>query len=159
MRVNLTFQRERRVKRHHVPSCCLLRIPGLVWNTFMELVVLCVCSPDVDGQWEVDVVMSIRPSSSTGVLFALVSNDTVPLSVSVLTREPSDAVRLLRDAAFISQITIPPFPCTHTRSAFAHIVPPAVPAGVLGQHACCEARVVDAVLPRALRSGDACVCS
>lgn len=89
----------------------------------MELVVLCVCAADVDGQWGVDVVMSIRPSSSTGVLFALVSNDTVPLSVSVLTQEPNDAVRLLHDA-FISQITILPFFPAHTRSALAHIVPP-----------------------------------
>lgn len=46
---------------------------------------------NVDGHWRVDVVMSIRPSSSTGVLFALVSNDTIPLSVSVLSQEPNDA--------------------------------------------------------------------
>ncbi|XP_051560875.1 vitamin K-dependent protein S-like [Myxocyprinus asiaticus] len=43
------------------------------------------------GQWRVDVVMSIRPSSSSGVLFALVSNNTVPLSVSVVTKGPDDA--------------------------------------------------------------------
>ncbi|KAK7166837.1 hypothetical protein R3I93_006571 [Phoxinus phoxinus] len=43
------------------------------------------------GQWKVDVVMSIRPSSSTGVLFALVTNNTVPLSVAVVTRGPHDA--------------------------------------------------------------------
>ncbi|XP_017557361.1 vitamin K-dependent protein S isoform X3 [Pygocentrus nattereri] len=43
------------------------------------------------GHWRVDVVMSIRPSSSTGVLFALVSNSTVPLSVSVLTQGPNEA--------------------------------------------------------------------
>ncbi|XP_060716321.1 vitamin K-dependent protein S [Tachysurus vachellii] len=42
---------------------------------------------NVEGQWRVDVVMNIRPSSSTGVVFALVSNNTVPLSVSVLTQE------------------------------------------------------------------------
>lgn len=36
--------------------------------------------------------MSIRPSSSTGVLFALVYNNTVPLSVSVLTQGEEDAV-------------------------------------------------------------------
>ncbi|XP_056100138.1 vitamin K-dependent protein S [Rhinichthys klamathensis goyatoka] len=42
-------------------------------------------------QWTVDVVMSIRPSSSTGVLFALVTNNTVPLSVAVVTRGPVDA--------------------------------------------------------------------
>lgn len=43
------------------------------------------------GSWLVDVMMTIRPSSSTGVLFALVSNDTVPLSVAVVTRGPEDA--------------------------------------------------------------------
>ncbi|XP_039502922.1 vitamin K-dependent protein S isoform X2 [Pimephales promelas] len=43
-------------------------------------------------QWRVDVVMSVRPSSSTGVLFALVTNNTVPLSVAVVTRGPEDAV-------------------------------------------------------------------
>ncbi|XP_051558000.1 vitamin K-dependent protein S [Myxocyprinus asiaticus] len=44
-----------------------------------------------NDQWRVDVVMRIRPSSSSGVLFALVSNDTVPLSVSVVTKGPDDA--------------------------------------------------------------------
>lgn len=39
--------------------------------------------------------MSIRPSSSTGVIFALVSNTTIPLSISVLTQEPNDAVKQL----------------------------------------------------------------
>ncbi|XP_068161087.1 vitamin K-dependent protein S isoform X2 [Antennarius striatus] len=43
------------------------------------------------GRWKVDVKMNIRPSSSTGVLFALVSNDTVPLSVAVLTKGEEDA--------------------------------------------------------------------
>ncbi|XP_073698299.1 vitamin K-dependent protein S-like [Garra rufa] len=42
-------------------------------------------------RWSLDVVMSIRPSSSTGVLFALVSNGSVPLSVAVVTRGPDDA--------------------------------------------------------------------
>lgn len=56
---------------------------------------LCVCVADVDGQWRVDVVMNIRPSSSTGLLFALVSNHTIPLSIAVLTQEPNDAVKLL----------------------------------------------------------------
>lgn len=46
---------------------------------------------NVEGQWTVDVVMSLRPSSSTGVIFGLVSNDSVALSVSALTREPNDA--------------------------------------------------------------------
>lgn len=65
----------------------------------MSLFVLCVRIADVDVQWRVDVVMSIRPSSSTGILFALVSNDTVPLSVSVLTHEPNDTVKLLLASA------------------------------------------------------------
>ncbi|XP_008308531.1 vitamin K-dependent protein S [Cynoglossus semilaevis] len=41
--------------------------------------------------WKVDVSMNIRPSSSTGVLFALVYNDTVPLSVAVVTKGDKDA--------------------------------------------------------------------
>ncbi|XP_058485378.1 vitamin K-dependent protein S [Solea solea] len=41
--------------------------------------------------WTVDVRMTIRPSSSTGVLFALVYNNTVPLSVAVVTKGEGDA--------------------------------------------------------------------
>ncbi|XP_075876272.1 vitamin K-dependent protein S [Nelusetta ayraudi] len=41
--------------------------------------------------WNVEVKMSIRPSSSTGVLFALVHKDTVPLSVAVVTLGEEDA--------------------------------------------------------------------
>uniref|UniRef100_A0A673GS55 Vitamin K-dependent protein S n=1 Tax=Sinocyclocheilus rhinocerous TaxID=307959 RepID=A0A673GS55_9TELE len=47
--------------------------------------------------WKLDVVMNIRPSSSTGVLFALVSNHSVPLSVAVVTQGPDDAVRFSAD--------------------------------------------------------------
>lgn len=36
--------------------------------------------------------MNIRPSSSTGVIFALVSNNTVPLSVAVVTQGEDEAV-------------------------------------------------------------------
>ncbi|XP_067116322.1 vitamin K-dependent protein S [Osmerus mordax] len=43
------------------------------------------------GSWKVDVKMSIRPSSSTGVIFALVADRKVPLSVSVVTQGPDDA--------------------------------------------------------------------
>lgn len=43
------------------------------------------------GGWRVEVRMSIRPSSSTGVIFALVSNATIALSVSVVTQGPEDA--------------------------------------------------------------------
>ncbi|XP_045569959.1 vitamin K-dependent protein S-like isoform X5 [Salmo salar] len=44
------------------------------------------------GSWRVDLKVNIRPSSSTGVRFALVLNDTVPLSVSVVTQGPEEAV-------------------------------------------------------------------
>ncbi|XP_034385534.1 vitamin K-dependent protein S [Cyclopterus lumpus] len=43
------------------------------------------------GSWKVDVQMNIRPSSSTGVLFALVHNHKVPLSVAVVTKGEEDA--------------------------------------------------------------------
>ncbi|XP_013858495.1 vitamin K-dependent protein S isoform X2 [Austrofundulus limnaeus] len=43
------------------------------------------------GSWNVDLTMNIRPSSSSGVLFALVYNDTVPLSVAVVTQGEDDA--------------------------------------------------------------------
>lgn len=42
--------------------------------------------------WNVDIKMNIRPSSSTGVLFALVYQNTVPLSVAVVTQGEEDAV-------------------------------------------------------------------
>uniref|UniRef100_A0A8C5GG39 Vitamin K-dependent protein S n=1 Tax=Gouania willdenowi TaxID=441366 RepID=A0A8C5GG39_GOUWI len=47
------------------------------------------------GSWNVDIKMNIRPSSSTGILFALVHNDTVPLSVAVITKDEVDAVSVL----------------------------------------------------------------
>lgn len=43
------------------------------------------------GSWRVDVKMNIRPSSSTGVLYALVYNGTVPLSMSVVTQGEDEA--------------------------------------------------------------------
>ncbi|XP_037346069.2 vitamin K-dependent protein S isoform X1 [Pungitius pungitius] len=43
------------------------------------------------GSWNVDIKMNIRPSSSTGVLFALVHNNAVPLSVAVVTQGAKDA--------------------------------------------------------------------
>uniref|UniRef100_A0A8C7YZ23 Vitamin K-dependent protein S n=1 Tax=Oryzias sinensis TaxID=183150 RepID=A0A8C7YZ23_9TELE len=44
------------------------------------------------GKWNVNVEMQIRPSKSTGVLFALVYNNTVPLSVAVVEKGEGDAV-------------------------------------------------------------------
>ncbi|KAM9409804.1 vitamin K-dependent protein S [Pholidichthys leucotaenia] len=43
------------------------------------------------GGWNVDIKMSIRPSSSMGVIFALVYNNRVPLSVAVVTTGEEDA--------------------------------------------------------------------
>ncbi|XP_053277741.1 vitamin K-dependent protein S [Pleuronectes platessa] len=43
------------------------------------------------GSWKVDIKLNIRPSSSTGVLFALVSNNIVPLSVAVVTKGDGEA--------------------------------------------------------------------
>ncbi|GAA6219632.1 vitamin K-dependent protein S [Lates japonicus] len=43
------------------------------------------------GSWNVDLKMNIRPSSSTGVLFAVVYNKTVPLSVAVVTKGEEEA--------------------------------------------------------------------
>ncbi|XP_061526166.1 vitamin K-dependent protein S [Phycodurus eques] len=43
------------------------------------------------GSWKVNLRMNIRPSSSTGILFALFSNNTVPLSLAVLTDDEYDA--------------------------------------------------------------------
>uniref|UniRef100_A0A665TVY0 Vitamin K-dependent protein S n=1 Tax=Echeneis naucrates TaxID=173247 RepID=A0A665TVY0_ECHNA len=44
------------------------------------------------GAWNLDLKMTIRPSKVTGVLFALVYNRTVPLSVAVVTAGGEDAV-------------------------------------------------------------------
>ncbi|XP_036950936.1 vitamin K-dependent protein S isoform X2 [Acanthopagrus latus] len=41
--------------------------------------------------WNVGVHMNIRPSSSTGVIFALVYNNTVPLSIAVVTQGEGEA--------------------------------------------------------------------
>ncbi|KAK9542913.1 hypothetical protein VZT92_000735 [Zoarces viviparus] len=43
------------------------------------------------GSWNVNIKMNIRPSSSTGVLFALVHHNTVPLSIAVVTQGDGDA--------------------------------------------------------------------
>ncbi|CAF99749.1 unnamed protein product [Tetraodon nigroviridis] len=54
-----------------------------------------LASFDIDysdsGSWSADVKMSIHPSSSTGVIFALVLNSSVPLSVAVITQGEEEA--------------------------------------------------------------------
>lgn len=58
---------------------------------------MCLCfygyaSTGDSGSWSVDIKMNIRPSSSTGVIFALVLNHSVPLSVAVVTQGEDEAV-------------------------------------------------------------------
>uniref|UniRef100_A0A8C2XBG5 Vitamin K-dependent protein S n=1 Tax=Cyclopterus lumpus TaxID=8103 RepID=A0A8C2XBG5_CYCLU len=63
------------------------------------------------GSWKVDVQMNIRPSSSTGVLFALVHNHKVPLSVAVVTKGEEDAVSSF---TLLLEINVCVSACLHT---------------------------------------------
>lgn len=59
----------------------------------------------VSGQWKLDVVMSLRPSSTTGVILALVSNNTVPLLVAVVSLGPDDAeLQVLLDGVCVATL-------------------------------------------------------
>uniref|UniRef100_A0A673AIA5 Vitamin K-dependent protein S n=1 Tax=Sphaeramia orbicularis TaxID=375764 RepID=A0A673AIA5_9TELE len=56
--------------------------------------------------WNVDVMMNIRPSGSTGILFALVYNNTVPLSVAVVTKGEDDAdLQVFMDGVPVATLT------------------------------------------------------
>ncbi|MGH0142059.1 UNVERIFIED_CONTAM: hypothetical protein FKN15_075224 [Acipenser sinensis] len=48
---------------------------------------------DPKGDWAVNVFMTIRPSASPGVLFALVSGEGVPLSLALTDYHPAKKVR------------------------------------------------------------------
>lgn len=48
-------------------------------------------SLDSAEDWLINVTMTIRPSTDTGVLFALVSDETVPLALSVVDSNSSDS--------------------------------------------------------------------
>nr|XP_006116899.1 vitamin K-dependent protein S isoform X1 [Pelodiscus sinensis] len=37
-----------------------------------------------DNEWLINIILTIRPSTSTGVMFALVSDETVPLALSIV---------------------------------------------------------------------------
>ncbi|KAL2087412.1 hypothetical protein ACEWY4_016240 [Coilia grayii] len=57
------------------------------------------------GSWKVSLKLSIRPSRSTGVLFALVANNTVPLSVAVVTQGENDAdLQVFLDGAVVATL-------------------------------------------------------
>ncbi|XP_063068380.1 vitamin K-dependent protein S [Engraulis encrasicolus] len=58
------------------------------------------------GSWKVSLKLSIRPSKSTGILFALVANNTVPLSVAVVTQGESDAdLQVFLDGTVVATLT------------------------------------------------------
>ncbi|XP_029000016.1 vitamin K-dependent protein S [Betta splendens] len=46
---------------------------------------------NASGSWSVELKMSIRPSTSTGVLFALVYDNTVPLTLAVVAKGEDEA--------------------------------------------------------------------
>uniref|UniRef100_A0AAQ5ZH40 Vitamin K-dependent protein S n=1 Tax=Amphiprion ocellaris TaxID=80972 RepID=A0AAQ5ZH40_AMPOC len=54
--------------------------------------------------WNVDIKMNIRPSSSTGVIFALVHNNTVPLSVAVVTKEEEENLQVFLDGVSVATL-------------------------------------------------------
>ncbi|KAJ0056616.1 hypothetical protein NL108_010566, partial [Boleophthalmus pectinirostris] len=77
----------------HVERGSFFSGAGLAQFNIDYIFILCVFVGDND-QWRIDIQLSIRPSSSTGVLFALVQNNTVPLSLAVITKDEVDAVSI-----------------------------------------------------------------
>uniref|UniRef100_A0A8C3L5S7 Vitamin K-dependent protein S n=1 Tax=Chrysolophus pictus TaxID=9089 RepID=A0A8C3L5S7_CHRPC len=52
-------------------------------------------NPDSAEDWLINVTMTIRPSTDTGVMFALVSNETVPLALSIVDSNSSDSQEVI----------------------------------------------------------------
>uniref|UniRef100_A0A8C4UMZ7 Vitamin K-dependent protein S n=1 Tax=Falco tinnunculus TaxID=100819 RepID=A0A8C4UMZ7_FALTI len=50
---------------------------------------------DSSEDWLINVTMTIRPSTDTGVMFALVSNETVPLALSIVDSNSSDSQKII----------------------------------------------------------------
>ncbi|XP_051464522.1 vitamin K-dependent protein S isoform X2 [Apus apus] len=50
---------------------------------------------DSAEDWLINVTMTIRPSTDTGVMFALVSNETVPLALSIMDSNSSDSQKII----------------------------------------------------------------
>ncbi|NXG65009.1 PROS protein, partial [Hemiprocne comata] len=50
---------------------------------------------DSAEDWLINVTMTIRPSTDTGVMFALVSNETVPLALSIVDSNSSDSQKII----------------------------------------------------------------
>lgn len=51
---------------------------------------------DSAEDWLINVTLTIRPSADTGVMFALVSNETVPLALSIVDSNSSDSQVILQ---------------------------------------------------------------
>lgn len=51
---------------------------------------------DSAEDWLINVTLTIRPSTDTGVMFALVSNETVPLALSIVDSNSSDSQVILQ---------------------------------------------------------------
>jgi len=69
-----------------------------------QVYIMCVCVGG--GVDRVEVRLKLRPSSSTGVLFALVSNSSAPLTIAVVTQGENEAVGRNR-----RRYRSPPPPC------------------------------------------------
>ncbi|KAM6098300.1 LOW QUALITY PROTEIN: vitamin K-dependent protein S [Theristicus caerulescens] len=50
---------------------------------------------DSAEDWLINVTMTIRPSADTGVMFALVSNEAVPLALSIVDSNSSDSQKII----------------------------------------------------------------
>lgn len=108
--------------------------------------------------WNVEVKMSIRPSSSTGVLFALVHKDTVPLSVAVVTLGEEDAVSTFK---LLNTFVVPACQrlkqTNKKRSALQSVpLPSAEPASVSGRRLCGKTGHAHALLSRSADSAAEC---
>lgn len=105
--------------------------------------------------------MSILPSSSTGVLFALVYNNTVPLSVAVVTQGEQEAVSSFSNTSHVYSLHA----FTHTKAQtdiikLCHVIalPAPEPASVLGRRLRGYTGLAHVVLPGPADSTAECDC-
>ena len=99
------------------------------------------------GSWIVDLRMNIRPSSSTGVLFALVYNNIVPLSLAVVTRGDKHAVSSSRLSNTIDHVLT--HKSTSTRVKLCSVVASSAPepGSILGRCLCGDSGLYHVMLP------------
>lgn len=133
----------------------------MIGNELFLCIYLCVCVWLGDsGSWNVDVRMAIRPSSSTGVLFALVSNNSVPLSVAVVTQGEEDAVRSCAVKEHIWNFACRNKTNKHNLNTLKPFIVVTVCgpelASFLGWGFCGNAGLIDVVLPRPVNGAAEC---